>query len=81
MSIQLIDGQFTGGETMELITQMIQVKIKFHERKIHSSSSEEDIKMREMKIRNLHKELYNIKDYLKQVAGNITIHSEIILNH
>ncbi len=47
MNIQLIQGQFGGKEAIELITQMIHTKVKFHENIISNNDSEEDIKMRE----------------------------------
>ena len=63
MNIQLIKGEFITKDAMELITQMIQTKIKYHENKIIQNSNEEDIKNREAKINRLQKELYDmIKD-------------------
>ena len=53
MNIQLIEGQFNKKEALELITQMIHIKIKFHENKINNNSNEEDVKYRETKIKNL----------------------------
>jgi len=57
ISIQLIQGTFNSKEVVEIITEMIHVKIKFHENKISKSSNEEDMKYRETKIKNLQKEL------------------------
>ena len=56
MTIQLIQGQFSANEAIEIITKMVHVKIKFHEDKIHSNANEEDIKMRERRIKQLQKE-------------------------
>lgn len=65
MQIQLINGQFGGREAAELITRMINVKIKYHEEKIQKDSSEEDIKMREARIRELQKDLYEVRKYIE----------------
>ena len=51
MNIQLIQGQFGGKEAIELITQMIHAKVKFHENIIGNNDNEEDIKMRENRIK------------------------------
>ncbi len=61
MHIQLIEGEFKSNEALDLITQMIHIKIKFHENKIDKSEFEEDIKAREGKIKRLQKELFEIK--------------------
>jgi hypothetical protein len=61
MNIQLIQGEFNSNDAMELITQMVHVKIKYHENKISSHSNEEDIKTREEKIKRLQKELFELR--------------------
>jgi peptidoglycan hydrolase CwlO-like protein len=61
MNIQLIQGEFNSNDAMELITQMVHVKIKYHENKINSNSTEEDIKNREAKIKRLQKELFELR--------------------
>ena len=78
MNIQLIQGQFSAKDGLNIITQMMHVKIKYHEEKIQHSSNEEDIKMREAKIKRLQKDLFEVKNYIDQ-AGNILLQSEINL--
>lgn len=68
MKVQLIQGEFSKRDALDLITQMIQVKIRYHEGKIQKQSTEEDIKWRETKIKKLQKELYELKIAL-DVAG------------
>lgn len=81
MKIQLIQGQFNTQEAFDIITQMIQVKIKYHESKINNTESEEDIKNREAKIIRLQKELYEIRkefsknDRIVQIESFIDIQS------
>jgi hypothetical protein len=55
--LHLINGEFQGKEALDLITHLVHVKIKFLENKIEESSSEEDIKMREKRIKQLQEEL------------------------
>ena len=43
MKLQLIDGAFSPTETMDILTQLFYVKIKFHEEKVKNSANEEDI--------------------------------------
>jgi hypothetical protein len=56
MNIKLLNGSFDPADAIRIITSMIEVKIKFHEDKIQNSSLEEDIKMRENRIRLLQKD-------------------------
>jgi hypothetical protein len=77
MNIQLIEGQFGTKEAIEIITQMINVKVKYHEQKITQSSNEEDIKFREAKIKRLQKELHEFRTNLKNTEGKLTLHSII----
>lgn len=65
MKIELIQGEFNSSDTLELLSQMIQIKIKYHENKILSNSSEEDIKWRESKIKRLQNKLQEIRNYVK----------------
>ena len=44
MNIQLIKGEFSSNDAIELIAQMIHIKIKYHENKINNLSNEEDLK-------------------------------------
>ena len=53
MNLQLINGQFSSDEIIEIVSKMIQVKINFHEQKISKSDAEEDIEQREKKIKVL----------------------------
>ena len=62
MNIQILDGEFKSNEAIELITQMIHIKIKYHENKISLSQLEEDIKARETIIKRLQKDLYEFRN-------------------
>lgn len=62
MNIQILDGEFKSNEAIDLITQMIHIKIKYHENKISVSQLEEDIKARETIIKRLQKDLYEFRN-------------------
>lgn len=61
MEINLINGKFNPVDASNLISELIQVKIVFFENKINSSSSEEEIKMREACIKELQSNLSEFK--------------------
>jgi hypothetical protein len=79
MKIQLINGQFIKADALQIITKMIDVKIKFQEEKINSDSSEEEVKSRERKIKFLQKELYEARNYIENQL-EIHLESEIFLS-
>ena len=80
MNIQLIQGQFSPQEAIDIITKMVHVKIKFHEDKIYSHANEEDIKMREKRIKQLQKELYAVRNLITDKKTKIEIHSLVEIN-
>ena len=61
MIIHLIQGEFNFNDAMELITQMVHIKIKYYENIINSHINEEDIKIKEAKIKLLQKELFELR--------------------
>jgi hypothetical protein len=79
MELQIINGTFSSTESIEILSQLFQVKIKFHEDKIRTSQNEEDVKMRERKIIALQKGLADSREYILKNANNITINSTINL--
>ncbi|HRD38025.1 MAG TPA: hypothetical protein PLC65_05295 [Bacteroidia bacterium] len=79
MKINLLNGNFSRKESLDLITKMIHVKVKFHEDKIASAENEEDIKMRETRIRQLQKDLYEVRNLIESSKGNINLTGEINL--
>ncbi len=79
MKLQLIRGVFSAPDALELLTQMIRLKIQYHEDKITNQASEEDIKAREAKIKMLQNELFQLREKINSggksfsIEGNITI--------
>jgi hypothetical protein len=79
MEQHLIDGQFACADAINLVTQMYEVKIKYHTDKIAGSHNEEDIKMREQKIKLLQHELTKSREYILKQANSIVIHNTLTL--
>ncbi len=77
MNIQLIEGSFTPNDALDLIAQMIHVKIKYHENKIINNNNEEDIKAREAKIKRLQNELFEFSKQLKAKSNGVIINAAI----
>ncbi|MEP7232334.1 MAG: hypothetical protein ABI691_18880 [Ginsengibacter sp.] len=80
MDIQLIQGNFSGKDALEIITQMYHVKIKYHEGKISHRSNEEDVKFREAKIKSLQKDLFDVRKFIENAGGKINIQGDIHLS-
>ncbi len=79
MNIQLIQGEFSSNDSLELISQMIQVKIKYHENKITNLVNEEDIKYRESKIKHLQKELFELRNQLNSSSRSLKVDAIIAI--
>ncbi len=79
MNLQLIKGHFEPRDAVEIITRMIDVKIKYHEGKITPESTEEDIKMRERKIKHLQKELFELRQHVASKTGKISLNSTVTI--
>ena len=80
MNIQLIKGSFQGNDSIDLITQMIQVKIKFHENQVNNSNNEEDIKTRESRIKHLQNDLSSVRKYLSEQKGKVTLDCKLSID-
>ena len=56
---------------------VVHIKIKYHENKINSNSNEEDIKIKESKIKHLQKELFELRKTIN--SKNNTVKVEAII--
>lgn len=79
MKIQLIQGEFTQREAIDIITRLIQVKIKFHESKITDAGDVETVKMREQRIKDLQFELQAVRAFIHTNGMSINLESAIQL--
>jgi len=77
MKISLIKGAFEAEDLLEIITQMIHVKIKFHEEQIKFNDSEEHMKMREKRIVELQRDLFELRNVIKHNPKKIIADAEI----
>jgi len=80
MQIHLTTGQFSSKDALDIITKMINIKIKFQEEKIESSHNEEDVKMRETRIKDLQKELYESRKFIESKGDTVSVESVIKLS-
>jgi hypothetical protein len=79
MTVQLLHGHFNSKDAIDLLTRLVDVKIKFHEEKIHSTNIEEDIKMREHRIQKLQKALADSRQFIESQQGNISLQCDVAL--
>ena len=77
MNIQLIDGVFESNDALDLIEQMLHIKIKFHENKVNNGETEEDIKARETKIIRLQKDLFELKKTIGSTSNRVKLNAVI----
>jgi len=77
MNIQLIEGEFKSSEALALITQLIHIKIKFHENKINKAEDEADIKASEVKIQKLQKDLFELKNNIGSTNKGVKLNAII----
>ena len=68
MNIELIKGTYPINEGLDLILKMIEVKIRYHEKKIDRLDNEEDMKMREQRIKQLQNDAMRIRTQFKASA-------------
>lgn len=79
MNITLLKGSFEPAELADLMRSLVKVKISFHEDKIRSEDSEEQIKMREARIRQLQNELSEVLADIRQASGPLNAEANVTL--
>lgn len=77
MNIELMQGHFSTGEAIDLITHMVEVQIRFQENKIAKGINEEDIKFHEAKIKRLQSQLDELRRGMAPNASQLTLQSVI----
>lgn len=77
MDLQILKGNYSTVETISLLEKLVSAKINFIEQKIANDSNEEDIKMRESRIKELQKNFSSIKQHLLSKAGFCSVQSTI----
>ncbi|GAB3573995.1 hypothetical protein GCM10027578_35990 [Spirosoma luteolum] len=80
MQTKLIDGHFSAQDALSILTQMVHVKVRFHEAKISASCQEEDIKARERRIKELQQQLFRLRQFIEQHgADGICLHADLVV--
>ena len=77
MNIQLIQGSFSATDAIDLVTHMVHIKVKYHEGKIKTDSNEEDVKTRETKIKQLQKELFELRKFIQSNRESVEMDAVI----
>jgi len=77
MNIEFLKGNFSKEEALDLLTQIVHIKIKFHEKKIEKSDMEEDTKMREQRIKKLQQDFYDAKIFIMSKEKDCELNAEI----
>jgi hypothetical protein len=77
MNIQLIQGSFSATDAIDLVTHMVHIKVKYHEGKIKTDSNEEDVKTRETKIKQLQKELFELRKFIQSNRESVEMEAVI----
>ena len=77
MNIKLIEGNYDSKEALALLTEIIHVKIRFQENKISGQCSEENIKFRENRIKQLQKSLFDAREFVEHKGDTISLKSFI----
>lgn len=80
-ALQILKGSFNKKEALDLITEIIHVKVRFHEDKINKTTNEEDIKIREQRIKQLQKDLYEARNLIEKQKSSINLNGSITINN
>ncbi|ADB40297.1 hypothetical protein [Spirosoma linguale] len=80
MQLQLINGQFSPQEALDILTKMTYVKVNYHEQQINASDTAEDIKSREKRIKDLQRNLQEARNAIAQSGQQrVSLQADIIL--
>lgn len=80
MKLQLIQGQFSPQEALDILTKMTYVKINYHEQQIKTSDTAEDVKFREKRIKDLQRELQEARHAIaRSNQPRVSLQADIVL--
>lgn len=79
-TLQILKGSFNKKEAIDLITEIINIKVKYQEEKINGTINEEDIKMREQRIKHLQNELHKARSIIEKQTEPINLDGHININ-
>lgn len=78
---ELISGSFSKEDALELISGIVALKINYHEKMIDRTANEEDIKMRENRIRKLQDELADFRRTLSQKNEPVALSASLSIDN
>ena len=73
MNLELIHRELDSTDALVLIEQMVNSKIKYHENNTSSHGNEEDFKTRESKIKQLQKDLFDLRKKINLKENNLEV--------
>lgn len=79
MNMHLTKGSFEPKEALDLLSSMVQAKIRFHENKISEDCREEEVEMRERQIRKLQEEWHELSKAIRERQGKITLDAAVAI--
>jgi hypothetical protein len=77
MKFQLIDGLYNTREALELLGDLVRVKMAYLENRIHASLSEEDIKLVENRIKQLQREWSELQHQVRSSGESCKLESSV----
>ena len=80
MNVSLLKGSFSPNDLEKIISELIHVKIKFHEAKIQSSDDEETMKMRRTASSGYRTTLSRVRTYLREAGPVVNVEAHITLS-
>lgn len=79
MELKLIHGEYTPNEALTLVTNLVEVKVKFLENQINQQTDEADIKVRETKIKRLQAELHEYRSFVMGSSKAVNVEAIVSL--
>ena len=71
MFVQLIQDQLNTKESIDVVTEIIHMNIRFHEKKIAESDDIKVIKAHQEQVKHLQKYLFEVRKFVESKATNI----------
>lgn len=80
MKLQLINGHFSPQDALDILTKMTHVKVNYHERQITTADTEEDVKAREKRIKDLQRNLQEARQAIADSGQRgVSLAADIVL--
>ena len=80
MHMQILEGQYATADALDMLSQIFQWKIRYHEACIDANTSEEDIAMRERQISRLQHEWQQLRQTLRGNSSDMYLSLQAQVN-